>query len=171
MRTVAIEPHTRDMGFAVLEEERLINWGIREFRGGDSIQAEGKAFIRLLVDVYDPKFFVIEKTDYAKSRRSTVLHGFVREMEQYVKKQSVRVMSYTPDAVKRAIAGHEGVSKREIAWLLGREFYPQLLKSLQTDKPHKQLYWTNAYSAVGLAVTGYREGMKQKSRYMNRKST
>lgn len=151
------------MGYAILENTELIFFGVRTFKRRHSartILADGQRFIKDLLDAFEPHLFVIEKTFYAKSKRSSLLHVFVEEMTKLARKRGLTVLAYAPTAVKKTMAGDGGATKRRLAELMV-ERYPYLERFLRTDLRTKEKYWENMFDAVALALTGYEEYAKQ----------
>src|SRR5262245_13976932 len=108
LRTLALDPGTREMGYAVLEITDLLYFGVHSFPHrcpAPRFYAEGQQFVQRLIDAYAPKLFVIEKTWYAKSKRSTRLQIFVETMEGFAHQQGLLVRTYTPSMVKKMICG------------------------------------------------------------------
>ena len=94
LRTLALDPGTREMGYAVLESTDLLYFGVHTFPHRCSARrlcAEGQRFVEGLIDGYAPQLFVIEKTWYAKSKRSSRLHVFVEAMEGVAARQGLIV--------------------------------------------------------------------------------
>ena len=160
LRTLALDPGTREMGYAVLESTDLFYFGVHTFPHRCSARrlcAEGQRFVQGLLDAYAPQLLVIEKTWYAKSTRSTRLHVFVEAMEGLAQQQDLLVRAYTPRMVKKMICGHGDATKRDIAETLIRQRYLYLAKYLQRDLRTRDKYWQSMFDAVALGLTGYEE--------------
>ena len=163
IRTLAIDPGTREMGYAVLEANEPLYFGVHTFKertSARSLLLEGQRFVTDLINTYDPRLFVIEKTFYAKSKRSSLLHVFVEEMKRFAIKRKLLVLAYAPTTVKKAITGDGAATKREVAETLIRQ-YPYLAKYLRTDIRTEERYWENMFDAVAVGLTGYERAMKQ----------
>src|SRR5207248_3177220 len=134
LRTLALDPGTREMGYVVLESTDLLYFGVHTFPHRCSARrlcAEGQEFVQGLLDAYAPQLLVMEKTWYAKSKRSTRLHVFVEAMEAFAQQQGLLVRTYTPRMVKKMICGHGDATRRDIAEMLIRQHYHFLAKYLQ----------------------------------------
>ena len=160
LRTLALDPGTREMGYAVLESTDLLYFGVHTFPhrcAARRLCAEGQRFVQGLLDAYAPQLLVIEKTWYAKSKRSTRLHVFVEAMEDFAHQQGLVVRAYTPRMVKKMICGHGDATKRDVAETLIRQRYHFLAKYLQRDLRTHEKYWQSMFDAVALGLTGYEE--------------
>jgi len=157
-RTLALDPGTREMGYAILERTDLLYLGVHTFPhrcSVDRLCAEGQRFVQGLLDAYMPQGFVIAKTWYAKSKRATRLHVFVETMEGFATQKGLLVCTYTPQMVKKMICGHGDATKRDIAETLIRRHYPYLAKYLRRDLRARDKYWQSMFDAVALGLTGY----------------
>ena len=160
LRTLALDPGTREMGYAVLESTDLLYFGVHTFPHRCSARrlcVEGKAFVQGLMNAYAPQLLVMEKTWYAKSKRSTRLHVFVEAMEDFANQQGLLVRAFTPRMVKKMICGHGDVTRRDLAETLIRQHYHFLAKYLQRDLRTRDKYWQSMFDAVALGLTGYED--------------
>jgi Holliday junction resolvasome RuvABC endonuclease subunit len=159
LRTLALDPGTHELGYAVLESTDLLYFGVHTFPHRCSARrlcAEGEQFVQGLMDAYAPQLLVIEKTWYAKSTRSTRLHVFVEAMEDFAARQELLVRAYTPRMVKKMICGHGDATRRDVAETLVHR-YPYLAKYLRTDLRTRDKYWQSMFAAVALGLTGFEE--------------
>lgn len=167
LRTLALDPGTREAGYAVLEGTELLFFGVHTFKhrkSARSLLKEGQGFVSGLVDAFDPQIFVIEKTFYAKSKRSSLLHVFADEIARFARGKRLRVLAYAPSTVKKAIAGNGAATKRQVAETLVRHWYPYLEKYLRTDLRTQERYWENMFDAVALGLTGHEEVVRERVR-------
>jgi Holliday junction resolvasome RuvABC endonuclease subunit len=163
LRTLALDPGTREMGYAVLESTDLLYFGVHTFPHRCSARrlcTEGQRFVQGLLDAYAPQLFVIEKTWYAKSTRSTRLHVFVDTMEDFAHQQGLVVRAYTPRKVKKMLCGRGDATRRDLAETLIRQRYHFLAKYLQRDVRTRDTYWQSMFDAVALGLTGYEEVLR-----------
>jgi Holliday junction resolvasome RuvABC endonuclease subunit len=165
LRTLAISPGTREMGFAVLERTDLLYFGVHTFKHRQSTRrllAEGQQFVQGLMDTFDPQVFVLEQTWYAHSTRSARLRGFVEAMQRSALWQGLTVLTYTPTIVKKMLCGDGNVTKREVAETLVRKHYSYLAKYLRTDLRTRDRYWQHMFDAVALGLTGCEEANRKR---------
>jgi Holliday junction resolvasome RuvABC endonuclease subunit len=165
-RILAISPGTRGMGVAVLEEGRLVYFGVKALRQGklsDRVIKRGVHIIEKLMDEYDPHILAIEKTLYAGSRRSSILHGFCKKTKGIAKDRGIHVYNGLPSVVRKTICGEGSSTKRETAKTIAN-IYPELMKYLTDQKSYNQQqrehYWMSVFDAVGLGLVCYRKDGK-----------
>src|SRR6266571_3235648 len=169
LRTLAIDPGTREMGYAVLEGTDLLYFGVHTFahrRAAHQLRADGQRFVRRLMDTFAPQVFVIEKMRYAQSKRSARLPVVVEAMQRCARRQGLLVLTYAPATVKQMICGHGHATKREVAEALVRKHYGYLEKYRRTDLRTREMYWQNMFDAVALGLTGCEEGYKKQMALM-----
>src|SRR5262249_8669043 len=126
LRTLAISPGTREMGFAVLERTDLLYFGVHTFKHRQPVRsclAEGQEFIQGLMDSFGPQVLVMEKTWYAHSTRSARLRSFVEAMQRSALRQGMTVLTYIPPMVKKRLCGDGQVTKRAVAETLVLKHY------------------------------------------------
>jgi Holliday junction resolvasome RuvABC endonuclease subunit len=167
LRILALDPGTREMGYAVLESTDLLYFGVHTFPHRCPTRrlcAEGQQFVQGLIEAYAPRLFVIEKTWYAKSKRSTRLHVFVEAMEDFAHQQGLMVRAYTPRMVKKMICGQGDATKRDLAETLIRQRYHFLGKYLKRDLRTHEKYWQSMFNAAALGVTGYEDVSRTQAR-------
>jgi Holliday junction resolvasome RuvABC endonuclease subunit len=160
LRTLALDPGTREMGYAVLESTDLLYIGVHTFPHRCSARrlcTEGQAFVQGIINAYAPQLLVMEMTWYAKSKRSTRLRTFVEVMEGFAAHQGLLVRAYTPKRVKKIICGQGDATKRDVAETLIRRHYHFLEKYLQRDLRTNDKYWQSMFDAVALGLTGYED--------------
>ena len=160
LRTLAIDPGTREMGYAVLEGTELLYFGVHTFAHRHAtcgLCADGGAFVRGLMEAFAPQIFVIGKTKYAQSKRSGRLHVCVEALQRLALRHGLVVRAYAPTAVKQMICGHGHATKREVAATLIRQRYAYLDKYLKTDLRTREMYWQHMFDAVALGLTGCEE--------------
>jgi len=154
------------MGYAVLASTDLLYFGVHTFPhrcSAHRLCAEGQRFMQGLLDAYAPQLLVIEKTWYAKSKRSTRLHVFVEATEGFAAQQGLLVRAYSPRMVKKMMCGQGDATRRDLAETLIRQRYHFLAKYLQRDLRTRDKYWLSMFDAVALGLTGYEDVSRNKN--------
>ncbi len=163
IRTLAVDPGTRRLGIAALEEEEITLcrvYKIKKRKTRTAMRLEAERFVQNLIETLDPDVFVIEKTRYAASHRSPLLHPFVNTLTRYAKRRGLTVLSPTRPEVKETLTGNRRIRKEKLAEFLVHEWYPDqrgLLKRLRTNLLNKDGYWQSMFDALALALVGFQE--------------
>lgn len=153
-RILAIDPGTRHMGVALLEDGKLVYYGVeiitRQKTPHETLREGRKVILRLINDL-KPKALVVEKTFFANNRSAALLNVFGDEIRAIGRRKGLRVMSFAPSTLKKFTCGHGRASKVEVATVIVSKF-PELKVYLTQDRAWKEKFHQNMFDAVALAV-------------------
>jgi crossover junction endodeoxyribonuclease RuvC len=153
-RILAIDPGTREMGVAVLENGHLLYQGVETFRTlpspHDRLRQARAAVARLIRDCR-PTVLVVEKTFIGKNRNAALLNALGNEIAALGRHREITVVSLAPNAVKKAVAGYGWATKAEVAKAVAGR-YPKLKAYLPPGRKWKQQRHYNMFDAVALGV-------------------
>jgi Holliday junction resolvasome RuvABC endonuclease subunit len=153
-KILAIDPGTREMGVAFLEEGKLIYHGVKEIKKKKSPHEtlkEGRKIILRLINDFKPTVLVFEKTFFVNNRSASLLNVFVDEIKSIGKRMGLKVVGYAPSTVKKFICGNGRASKKEVARVIVSK-YPELKVYLTQDRAWKEEYHQNMFDAVALGI-------------------
>lgn len=153
-KILAIDPGTREMGLAFLEGGKLIYYGVKTIKKKKSPHEalkEGRKIILRLIKDFKPKVIVVEKAFFSNNRNAALLNVFVDEIRAIGRRKGLKVMSFAPSTVKKAICGNGRASKREVARVIVSK-YPELKVYLTQDRAWKEEYHQNMFDAVALGM-------------------
>jgi len=153
-KILAIDPGTREMGIAFLENGKIIYYGVKTIRKKKSpheVLKEGRKIVLRLIKDLRPKVLVIEKAFFANNRSAALLNVFVDEIKAIVRRKGLKVMSFAPSTVKKAICGNGRASKKDVARVIVSK-YPELKVYLTQDRAWKEEYHQNMFDAVALGM-------------------
>lgn len=153
-RILAIDPGTKHMGVALLDNGALIYSGVKVIRNRRSpheiMKTCRKIILRLIKD-YRPQALVVEKTFFANNRNSALLNVLFDEIKNIGKRKGLQFTSYAPSTIKKAICGNGLASKEEIAKAVIAAF-PELKVFLTQDRKWKASFHHNMFDAVALGM-------------------
>lgn len=153
-RILAIDPGTRQMGIAVLEDRELIYHSVETLttRGTphERLQEGRRVFLRLLDD-FKPAAVAVEAPFFANNRNTALLNVLVDELRALAKSRGVAVASFAPSTIKRHMCGDGWAAKGEVAKAVVAK-YPKLKVYLTQDRKWKERYHGNMFDAVALAA-------------------
>jgi len=159
-RILAIDPGTRNMGVALLEDDTLIYHGVKTIKKRstphETLEAGRKIIFRLIKDLR-PHILVVEKTFFKNNRNASLLNVFYDEIMAVGKRKRLKVKSYAPNTVKKFICGDGRASKEEVAKVIVSK-YPELKVYISQDRKWKERYHQNMFDAVALGVIGEIKG-------------
>jgi len=153
-RILAIDPGTREMGVAVLENGNLVYHGVETFRKLPSPQGrlrQGRAAVARLIRDFRPAVLVVEKTFIGKNRNAALLNVLGDEIEALGRRHGITVVSLAPNTVKKAVAGYGWATKAEVAKAIAAR-YPKLKAYLPPGRKWKQQQHYNMFDAVAMGV-------------------
>jgi crossover junction endodeoxyribonuclease RuvC len=153
-KILAIDPGTKDMGVAFIEGDRLIYHGVKVIRKKRSphekLKAGREIILRLIRD-FRPTTLVVEKTFFARNRNTSLLNVFADEIVAIGKRKGLKVKSFAPSTMKKAICGNGHASKEEVASVVVAKF-PELKVYMTQDRKWKERFHQNMFDAVALAM-------------------
>ncbi len=153
-KILAIDPGTREMGIAFLEEGKLIYYGVKAIKNRNSPHEtlrEGRKIILRLIKDFKPDVLVFEKAFFVNNRSASLLNVFVDEIKAIGKRNGLKVVGYAPSTVKKFTCGNGRASKKEVARVIVSK-YPELKVYLTQDRAWKEEYHQNMFDAVALGV-------------------
>lgn len=153
-RVMGIDPGTREMGIAVLEDGKLIHHAVESFSSNRSphnrLQECRRRIIRLLND-FKPNVIVIERTFFANNRNAALLNVLFDEIRAIARRKKIKLISVAPSTMKKAMCGDGHASKNEIARAVATRF-SELKVYIGQDRQWKARQHSNRFDAIALAL-------------------
>jgi Holliday junction resolvasome RuvABC endonuclease subunit len=153
-RILAIDPGTRNIGFALLDKGQLVHYGVKTIRQASSPYEklrEGRKSVLRLINDFQPETLIVEKTFFPNNRNSALLNLFANEIRSVGKRKGLRVLGLAANTVRKFICGNGAASKDDVAKAMVSR-YPELKPFLTSDRRWKETYHRNMFDAVALAV-------------------
>jgi Holliday junction resolvasome RuvABC endonuclease subunit len=154
-RILAIDPGTKYIGFALLEKEKLVHYGVKtipRLQTSKETLKEGKRIVSRLMDDFRPDILVVEKTFFANNKDSVLLNTFTAQIRRIGKRKGLKTASIATNTARKHVCGNGAASKEEVAQVIALK-YPQLKPYLTSDRKWKEKYHRNMFDAVALAIT------------------
>jgi len=152
MRTLAVAPSTRGFGFALIEAQRLVDWGIKSVKGEKNKASVSK--VEALLALYKPEILVLEDASADESRRSPRIRLLTRQLAALAETHGVEARQLTRLQVRHVFFHDEKGTKEGLAQMLA-QWFPEELGLLL---PPKRRPWMsedcrmNIFEAVALAL-------------------
>ena len=150
---LAIDPGLREPGLAVLSGRRLLvheTLWLRDTPKRDRLSTIQSAIARL-AKTHQPGAVVVEKTYRHPVPWLDELHQITLATKRLARRGGAEFATYSPQAVRRTVAGYGKARKPEVALAVAHRF-PQLRVLLTQDRRWKERYWLNMFDAVALAL-------------------
>ena len=160
---LGIDPGTKEMGFAILRDRRLVTYGVHTLRNGErpyDVIGQARRKVLELVAAHRVATVAIEAPLMIPTRRAALLSVIADELMGRSRELGLRVRIITPGEARKAVAGNPATTKLEVAEkLVGAGFGE--LKPLLPVRPARAAlgwrprdrYWLHAFDALALAVT------------------
>lgn len=153
-RILAIDPGTRFMGVAFLDNGRLIYHGVKVIAKGASpqrtLQRAKDAVVRLIDDL-EPTIIAVERTFFSQNRNAALLNVLFDEIRALARRKRLAFVSYAPSTIKKFICGNGRAGKSEVAMVVVSKF-PELKVFLSQDRAWKERFHQNMFDAVALGI-------------------
>jgi Holliday junction resolvasome RuvABC endonuclease subunit len=153
-RIIAIDPGTRLMGVAFLDDGKLVYHAVKVIARGKSPQEtlqRAKGVILRLIDDLGPEIIAAEKTFFSKNRNAALLNVLFDEIRSIARRKGLTFVSFAPSTIKKFTCGNGRASKKEVATVVVSKF-PELKVYLTQDREWKERFHQNMFDAVALAV-------------------
>ena len=153
-KILAIDPGTREMGFAVLIGNELEHYGVKTITdraSPSSILLQGRQIVYRLITLHRPAMLAMERPFMGYGNRSATLVALGREITKLGLDIGLEVMEINPKTVKKAVAGDGSATKKDVAKILCSRF-PELRIHLEQTHKYKESYWSNMFDAVAVAM-------------------
>ena len=153
-RILAIDPGTRLMGVAFLENGTLVYHGVKVISKGRSPQQtlqRAKGVILRLIDDLAPQTIAVEKAFFSKNRNAALLNVLVDEIRSIARRKGLQFVSHAPSTIKKFTCGNGRATKKEVATVIVAK-YPELKVFFSQDRAWKERFHQNMFDAAALAV-------------------
>ena len=123
-RILGIAPSTRGFGFAVLEGEGLIDWGVKTVNGDKNKQCLLK--LEEMISHYQPDVMVLEDYSAEGSRRSPRIRKLAVQMIAVAKTHKVSVALFSRKEIRKAFFADGQGTKDALTEILAKRFPEEL---------------------------------------------
>jgi Holliday junction resolvasome RuvABC endonuclease subunit len=153
-RVLAIDPGSREMGLAVLDDSELIHYAVKtlkQFRPKPALKKAVKDILTRLIIEYAIKTLVFENGWFSQVK-SPLFQAVVEAIKEIAKAKGLKTVSYAPKTIRKLICQDGKATKKRTAQILANR-YPELAIYLQQDYRWKEKYWLNAFDAIAAGLT------------------
>lgn len=154
-KVLAIDPGTREMGIAFLEDSELMDYAVKTIRHG---KTHKELFIHLeklilrLINEKRPDIVVLERNMFSQIRSNLLLALVIAKIKAITKRKKIPVKEYNPRTIRKVVCNNGNATKRELAKVIALR-YPELKVYLESDKKWKIRYWQNIFDAIAVGLT------------------
>jgi crossover junction endodeoxyribonuclease RuvC len=152
-RVLAIDPGTRAIGIAVLQDRDLLYYGVKTIKGlktpREVLQKVDK-IINQQITNYEPATVAIEKM-FLIQKNASFLIVVADEIKAIAKQQGLAVCEFAPTAVRKLICQAGKATKREVAKIIASR-YVELTRYLNRPSKWEELYYANMFDAIAVGL-------------------
>lgn len=151
--TLALDPGTRDFGYAVLAGKHLLDAGTKTFRFTPRKDRHRAALaaVRTWIERFDPDVVVLERTPGNGQPTFRALRKLEKAIRRLARSSGLPCASYSAQTVRKALLGNGWGSKRDAAVATAAR-YPVLRIYLRQTRRWKETFFFNTTDAVALGL-------------------
>lgn len=150
---LALDPGTRDLGYAVASGKRLLTANVLSLRRVPKRRRliAVREAMQVWMRAYHPRTLVLEHVPNRPLDALAGLPALGRLLRRMARARGLKVATYSARTVRGNVVGNGWAGKREVAQALSARF-PDLRVHLTHDRKWKEAYWQNMFDAVALAL-------------------
>jgi Holliday junction resolvasome RuvABC endonuclease subunit len=155
---LAVDPGTRELGFALLEGGTLLYYGVKTVtnRKSPSIVLETiTCFIKGLIEKYQPSVLAIEKM-FITQKNSALLFVAAEQIKAIAKEQKIPIWEQSPLAIRKRLCQTGRATKREVSKIVA-DRYPELSRYYNRTRHWEIEYYANLFDAVAVGLVCFED--------------
>ncbi len=162
IKILAIDPGTQAMGYAYLENEDLVDYGVKYLRIGKRLEEMyihlADTVIRFLKEK-QPCILALEKNNFSHASQNAGLVIAISKIKGISKKHKIPFVEYAPRTIKKAVCNDGNAVKLDVSKVLVT-IYPELKYYIGSDKRCKEVYFQNIFDAIACGKTHFKLNYK-----------
>ncbi len=154
-RVLAIDPGTRELGYACFEGSELWDVGVKQIPKKLLPKA---MLVRIdhiagrLIAEKRPDALVLELDRFSQIRQNIRLAMAITKIHAVARRHRVRVFEYDPRTIRKVVCRDGNATKRELTRTVTMIF-PEMKPYLHHDKRDQERYYQNVFDAVACGLT------------------
>lgn len=152
-KILAIDPGTREIGVAVLEDGELIRYGTKTNRARTTPIEVREGVTRIVQDLiaeHVPSVLAI-KQPLIVQQSAAALAEVIMAIKGVACRQGLLIREYAPRVLRQRTCGKGRMTKRETAKCLSVK-YPELARYLARESRWDELYYARLFEAVAIGL-------------------
>ena len=166
-RMLALDLGIKEMGYALLDDEILIRYGVKNFK--KKVKKETVPGVDL-IRTYKPRVLILGKLSHSYRKGNPMLKRRTNKIKQFAIKQRIRVHEIEPASATKSLMKDGKPTKFNAAAHI-TALYPELSSYLPQKGrilwTSKDLYWMNMFDALTLALAYLRKRKRGKRTTMH----
>jgi Holliday junction resolvasome RuvABC endonuclease subunit len=154
-RLLAIDPGTREMGYASFLDDELADYGVKSIKQGRSakdllINLE-RILSRLIAEKH-PSEIALEKNNFSQIRQNIRLTLAISRIRGIAKRGGIPVFELDPRTIRKVLLSNGNGTKRDLARFI-TALYPEMIYYLESNRKCRERYFQNAFDAIACGLT------------------
>lgn len=175
-RILALDPGTKEIGFALLIGDTLVRYGVRNIKKRlVKIRSKRNVAGIDLINNYKPNVVILGKLTHPERKKNPILNNLTNQIKRFALRQGIKVQEIDLAAARNLLIKDRRPTKMNVAVLISA-IYPELSPYLPQKGrilwTHKNIYWMNMFDALTLVLVYLHKIKRGKntSTYLNNKS-
>src|SRR3990167_128550 len=176
VRILALDPGTKEMGFALLDGDTLVRYGVRNIKKRlDKTRSKRNVAGIDFIENFKPNVVVLGKLIHPSRKKNPILKNLTNQIKRFALRKGIEVQEIDLAAARKFLIKDRRPTKMNTALLI-TAIYPELSAYLPQKGrilwTHKDIYWMNMFDALTLALAYLRKRKRGKdtSTYLTIKS-
>ncbi len=154
LKIIGINPGTRYLGVAILNDSDLRDWRIKVFQekwSENKIKKIKKTILRLIED-YEPNVLAIKKLHTSRSSKNLkLLTAWIKEL---CRKKGLKILQFSIKELEDYFLPNEKLNKKNLTKKISSE-YPELIHQINRENSNKNPYYIRMFESVALASISF----------------
>jgi len=154
-RILALDLGTKEIGYALFENDMLMRYGVRNFKKRTEKKSEETAPDSDLMKTYKPNVIIMGKLSHPERIGNPKLKNLVNQIKRFALKHGIPVREIDLSAARKVLIKDIKPTKINAATLITAT-YPELSTYLPRNSrilwTQKDKYWMNMFDALTLAL-------------------
>lgn len=155
IRILALDPGLRRIGYALLDNEELIDYGVRAIprkRTLEKTLTSLEVAVDRLISDRKPQVLALEQTVFSQVRNN-VRPAMVNQLILRVaKNHRVRSFAYNPRTIRKTVCDDGNADRMVLARTI-ISLYPETRVYLESNRRWRESHFQHIYDAIACAVT------------------
>lgn len=154
-RILALDPGLRRIGYAVLDRNILVDYGVRTIARRRSLNdtfLEFEKAVQLLILDRNPNALAFEQTVFSQIRHNLRLTIAVQLIKQTAKSHGLPAHGYNPRTIRKVVCNDGNADRRELARTVVA-LYPETRLYLESNRRWRELQFQAVFDSIACALT------------------
>lgn len=165
-RILALDLGTKEIGYALFEDDMLMRYGVRNFKKRMDKQKMETAPGIDLVKSYKPNLVIMGKLSHPERIGNLKLKNLANQITRFALKHGIPVREIEPSTARKYLIKDRKPTKMNAASLIAAT-YPELSTHLPRNGrilwTQKDKYWMNMFDALTLALADIQKRKRRKT--------